>query len=847
MAVTFRASTTASAAAGSASVLLTKPAGTISGDLMVAFINQPTNTSGVIPPAGWLDITPRFFYNGFSPRPANLPFDSIFIKTAGGAEPANYTFSAGAGTSSFSAAMLGYFNPSGSVSWDAIQGTAFGANPVTTFPITTTQPNEITIGAWFSQTPGALTPTVPAGVTARASVVGSATVNGTGIGDYVGPSTPGSTQPGNATNLGAVWSTFAILTIAANAVPRSPTLTAPANNSYADIAATGGPFAWVYQTGGAVGGQTGYDLRRKVSGGSYSYWNAGSSTFQSTDITNASAAQTLTFGAGVWPDGNIYNWSVANSDANGLGPYAADFTVNASVAPTVSVTSPTGTVATQQPVVFWTPTTAPGAIQSTYQVITYSSAQYSAGGFVPGIAPYADNSGVITSTVGSYLIATPLLVGTSYRSYVQITQTPGGQASPWTAFTSYSVVVDIPHTPLINAAYGTDPITGCPRIVLTVNGQDNILSVNDSSYESGLGTTVGITNCTATTSVTVPPEDGTFTCRLDPTAAGNMAAATASGTSGYIVLPSTAYTIRSDYRAGAATARSCRTDVTWYNSVGTLISTSTGTVVSDSNSAWTTSSFTVTSPATAAFARIVHNVLATAAAHEFHYVDESGIFPGTVATWSIGGFVGTTGVEILRSDGLYIRNASPANQTLYTPSSQQAVVYDYEATPGVTYTYSAVTVSGTTSTSLPVTSGNVSVPLGLGFWELNPANPATAVNAQPIQWNVQNYEQSSTHPVLSQTTANVVSSAMQVSDLVATFSIFSAAIYQAFFNLATSQQTVFVSDPFGFSYYFRLAPAPGGSGGGGHKAHDSQLQASSAGGPHRILAVTGIGQPRPAV
>jgi hypothetical protein len=105
----------------------------------------------------------------------------------------------------------------------------------------------------------------------------------------------------------------------------------------------------------------------------------------------------------------------------------------------------------------------------------------------------------------------------------------------------------------------------------------------------------------------------------------------------------------------------------------------------------------------------------------------------------------------------------------------------------------------------------------------------------------------SAHQVLQQTTVNVVASAMQVSDMSATMSIFNATIYQAFFNLATSQKTIFFSDPYGFSYYFRLALAPGGSGGGSSKAHDSQLQASTAAGPYRLLAVTGVGQPRPQV
>jgi hypothetical protein len=122
------------------------------------------------------------------------------------------------------------------------------------------------------------------------------------------------------------------------------------------------------------------------------------------------------------------------------------------------------------------------------------------------------------------------------------------------------------------------------------------------------------------------------------------------------------------------------------------------------------------------------------------------------------------------------------------------------------------------------------------------------VNSNPTAWNPSQIEQSAAHPVLGQTTANVVAYAMQAPDMTATFETFTSAIYQGVLALATSQKTVFISDPFGLSYYFRLALAPGGmSGGTGSTAHSTQLQASSSAAPHRVVALTGIAQPRPLV
>lgn len=74
----------------------------------------------------------------------------------------------------------------------------------------------------------------------------------------------------------------------------------------------------------------------------------------------------------------------------------------------------------------------------------------------------------------------------------------------------------------------------------------------------------------------------------------------------YSVKPSTQYSF-SHYAKGDANGSTCRAQIEWYNSSGTYISTSAGSFTSLSSSAWTRYSTGDTSPATAAYAILVHN------------------------------------------------------------------------------------------------------------------------------------------------------------------------------------------------------------------------------------------------
>jgi hypothetical protein len=650
-------------------------------------------------------------------------------------------------------------------------------------------------------------------------------------------------------------------TLISEGPPNAPTLGVPAPGTYADLAGTP-TFSWTYNPSNAIGGQLYWAMRRRTGGGSYVYWNSGTPGWQSSIYWNSGAGQSYTFPAASWTDGNTYSWSVATADAGGGentssypgGPtFAADFSVVAQTAPTVSVTEPTGTVSVQLPVVQWSVTPASGAAQIAWQVRTFTAAQYGAGGFNPATSAAVDDSGVVSNANTSYQIATTLPISTTFRSYVNSTET-GSESNNFNAYGGYTVSLDLPPAPTLTATATQDttslPGDGAmsgqylPMIQLVAQANLNMLSAVDSSFESGVGSFVG-TVCTLSQSAT-KYLDGAYSLKM----VANSTTGTMSAASTYYACqPSTQYSAIASMIA-AATARNFTVGLHWFTSSDASISTSTGTPVADNTSSWTQASVTATSPSNAAYFEVVLTVASVANA-EIHYADEVGVFLGSGTTWGLGGLLGSAAIVILRSDGVYVRHASTANPASLSQTTQSVTVNDYEVVPGITYTYQALVqaTEGTNTVQSAYSSAAVGqIAAGLGFWEFDPLNPApSACAAQPTNWNPSQIIQSAAHTVLGQTTMNLVQYAVQQPDFNATFATYSTATYNAIKALTLSQHTVFVSHPFGEGpYYFSLGPQPGGgSGGSGNTAHSTQLYPSVAGAPVRDVAVTAIAAPRP--
>lgn len=286
------------------------------------------------------------------------------------------------------------------------------------------------------------------------------------------------------------WTETPNFTVQHNQAPYAPTLVAPANGSVADLAA-GFTADWTFSDPNAGDSQTAYYLRRKVAGaGSYEYWNAGTGAFQAGEVKNSAAATAVAFAAGLWSNGVTYNWSVATEDALGVkGPYATDATVTGNSAPVLTVDAPSGTVTdTSTPVVEWSESDVESDPQQTYEVRVFTAAQYGIGGFNPATSPATwDTDGEVASVVardrqvgdGGDPDGATLVDGVSYRAYVRVKA--GGIYSEW-GYSAFTLDLTAPSAPTVSVVQGENPVSGSPRVEVTVTGTHDPLDFPDVTY-----------------------------------------------------------------------------------------------------------------------------------------------------------------------------------------------------------------------------------------------------------------------------------------------------------------------------------------------------------------------------
>jgi hypothetical protein len=521
-----------------------------------------------------------------------------------------------------------------------------------------------------------------------------------------------------------------VLKVFAYAAPNSPTLTSPVNSVYTDVS-SGLTFTAKYNPQDATV-QTAYAFHIKTSGGSYQYYNAGSNSLQSSIIWNSNSTNpfqtwSITLPNTLISNNNTYNWSFASqaSTSSYQSSFATDNTFVAQGAPSITVTAPTGTQGVSKPTVTWTETFGGSASQTAYQIWVESGTY----GTSPGSGTLLWGSGVVSSASTSVQIGATIVGGTTYRVFVQITET-GGQTSPLGSSNSYvnfTAQLDVPASPSVVALATHDATTGLPEVQLTIVGLDNQLTAVQSSFEGGL--TTGFTANTNTTiaASTTWSQDGGYSMQMIATANGGVGAYTPAGVSAVACVGGEVVRAMAFFHS-STTPRNCAVQINFFTSGGTLISTSLSSYVASTTSGNGGQAFiTTTAPSNAAFMSM--NLVANSlSAGESVYVDEVFLGPGSSTTWTKGGFVGLTSVTVLRSDGIFVRNAGwPANTTTALPSSNQTLVmYDQEAPPGISYTYQ-VFVSTSTLTGLPTTSNAVTTTSSNMAWLFDPTAPSGAV------------------------------------------------------------------------------------------------------------------------
>jgi hypothetical protein len=315
---------------------------------------------------------------------------------------------------------------------------------------------------------------------------------------------------------------------------------------------------------------------------------------------------------------------------NVLELYAdVDIRTQASIAtPTVS-----GHTTSSQPTVAWV--FSPNADfdpQRSYQVRVFTAAQVAGSGFNPASSEPVWDSGAVRSTAQERKIDLPLVNGVAYHAYVRVSAEFNG-ADWWTGYSgssSFTMAYIPPPMPTLTVT----PESTLPslRSRLEVDTKLNLLTADDSSHETLIGSWAANVNCAVVRSNTLAL-DGTWSMRLTATAGGDMSAITVGGFAVYPVHPGKQYTYGTNFRA-AATGRTCRARMQWTDALGNAIGASiAGSNVTDTTGGWTAATVTATAPNGAHGVRFIDEVVAAAAA-EIHYTDKKFFHVGSSTTWT---------------------------------------------------------------------------------------------------------------------------------------------------------------------------------------------------------------------
>lgn len=483
--------------------------------------------------------------------------------------------------------------------------------------------------------------------------------------------------------------------------PLTPTLGSPSSGAYVD--AVGAiTFTWTYNQGTDSGTQTAFALRRKIGVGAYGYWN-GTNFSSTTPVWNTSTAQSVTIPASVFADGNAYNWSVATQESHYSlqSGFATDSLFNAQAVPTCNITAPTGSIATTSPAVLWTNTTPAGAVQTAYRVRIFDSTN----------TTQLWDSGTVMSNATGISVPTGLLGNGSYNARLVITET-GGQSSVEDV-QAFTIAALVPNAPTLTVAQDSG-FWGVPALAVTIQGHDNVLSVDDASSEVGTGTLAALLYCTIARS-SAQALSGSWSIAMTGTGSGDayMTGPTVP------VTPGDTWTSQGAFRA-ATTGRQVQVGVIWWSG-GTSLGNGYGTAVNDTTTGWTVASYTGVVPAGATGVQPFY-VIKAIATSEVHYCDERGLTPGAMQAWSQGGFVPNASFRIIRNrDGNGITSSFfPAT---WYDLSQKFTVYDLEAPDGYAQYYTGSIVSLDPSGNVVTSGVTTSTPVAVNLTQWDISDP----------------------------------------------------------------------------------------------------------------------------
>jgi hypothetical protein len=392
----------------------------------------------------------------------------------------------------------------------------------------------------------------------------------------------------------------------------------------------------------------------------------------------------------------VTDYSPTSAGRTTVYEVTAEVIVN--VQPTITVDAPTGTITdTSRPAIAWTYSDADGDGQTAYEVRVFTAAQYGASGFDPASSSAVWESGEVTSTDPGTTPGTDLENTVVHRAYVRAGHALSGTTfySAW-GYAQFTMGYESPPAPDLSAAYQS--LTN--RVNVTAVGHTNMLTDNDASLASTVGTWTAVTGCNVARSTAVGAA-GSSSLSMTATGAGTMSART-----GAYPIPTDGQQVsaRAEFRPDAS-LRTVTVGLRWLDSTGATISTTTGTGATEVTATWTAATVTGTPPANATQAQVIVTVQSAASA-EVHYVDKIALHNGATSYWSPGGLYDSQIILVERStDG---GDTWEAIDTADAGNPEQAAfVTDYAAERDATNAYRARVIgySGESAVASPFTTG----------------------------------------------------------------------------------------------------------------------------------------------
>lgn len=366
--------------------------------------------------------------------------------------------------------------------------------------------------------------------------------------------------------------------------------------------------------------------------------NVGGQALGGTDYYTGSTEADYT---GPWkdvaPDGGAWaDWKVTSLRLGFVGTGGATqpriitvwVDVETNAAPVTTVSGPTGTITDDSsPDGSFSASDAEGDAIVAYEAWVYNAADYGSSSPSGGVSSGRWYSGVVAGS-GPTISDIPALPNDNYRLYVRTKDALGNWSN--LAYSAYTLAVDGPAIPIITPS--PDSITN--RVVIGAQGRDNILTLNQSSFETDTtGWNAGYNAVIdRVTSGTVTPFVGGACLRVTRGGTSDNMRATTRYPAGLAPV-TTGITISGMCAVRAATtARNCRMDLYFYAAdQTTVVGSIAGGWAPDVNTGWTILMVTGTVPAGAVWVGVDVSFGDVAiGASEVHYLDAVSVIPAHI-------------------------------------------------------------------------------------------------------------------------------------------------------------------------------------------------------------------------